>query len=84
MIADDIKQIDEGTFSQIGFSLVQPATVNISVSVNGGPSVDVYVVDEQGLNAWNAAIQNGRLGQFSYFPQLSMASLASPIRAPQN
>jgi hypothetical protein len=76
-IGADTKLIEDGQFETLSFTLNRETTVTVHVSLKGGQPIDAYFVNEQGLNDWQSMAQGVYGARFSYFPNLSMAPLAS-------
>jgi hypothetical protein len=79
VIASDAIIVKEDQWFRSSFVLDQPASVQVSISLEQGPSVDVYVVDQQGLNKWETVVSRGQLtgGGFEHYAALGVESLSS-------
>jgi hypothetical protein len=69
--------VNEKQFDTTSFVLNRNAKVTVTVRLKQGPAIDVYLVDEHGLNAWEAMSLNRQTSiSFPYYRALSMAPLA--------
>ncbi|MGZ8364080.1 MAG: hypothetical protein ACXW3D_09140 [Caulobacteraceae bacterium] len=73
---NSIQMLNEDQALTIPFTLTRQSTFEIAVSRKQGPAIDVYVLDEQGLNAWTARASNSNIANVPYLPSLSMAPLS--------